>query len=121
MTSSLCLSESVYKICQRQHTELKLGKLIVHSKFHKICKFENHVTRMRHDITRNNGKMRTSAKPNKLYIIRRLLMRAIQKIVLSIKFEPICQKLWAFMSNFGIFYDARSPNMGMSRDPRSNF
>ena len=25
--------------------ELKLGKLIVHSKFHKICKFENHVTR----------------------------------------------------------------------------
>ena len=25
------------------------------------------------------------------------------------------------MSNFGIFYDARSPNMAMSRDPRSNF
>ena len=23
------------------------------------------------------------------------------------------------MSNFGIFYDARSPNMAMSRDPRS--
>ena len=37
-------SESVYKTCQRQPTELKLGKLIVHSKFHKMCRFENHVT-----------------------------------------------------------------------------
>ena len=45
MTSSLCFYESVYKTCQRQATELKLGKLIVHSKFHKICKCENHVTR----------------------------------------------------------------------------
>ena len=27
----------------------------------------------------------------------------------------------SFMSNFGIFYDARSPNMAMSRDPRSKF
>ena len=25
------------------------------------------------------------------------------------------------MSNFGIFYDAHSPNMAMSRDPRSKF
>ena len=38
-------SESVYKTCQRQPTELKLDKLIFHLKFHKICKFENHVTR----------------------------------------------------------------------------
>ena len=30
-------------------------------------------------------------------------------------------KLWAFMSTFGNFYDARSPNMAMSRDPRSKF
>ena len=41
----IVFSESVYKTCQRQPIELKLGKLIVHSKFHKICKFENHVTR----------------------------------------------------------------------------
>ena len=45
MTSSLCFCESVYKTCQRQLTELKLSKLIVHPKFHKICKFENHVSR----------------------------------------------------------------------------
>ena len=41
----IVLSESVYKTCQKQPMELKLGKLIVHSRFHKICKFENHVTR----------------------------------------------------------------------------
>ena len=35
----------VFKTCQRQPTELKLGKLIVHSKFYKICKLENHVKR----------------------------------------------------------------------------
>ena len=35
-----------------------------------------------------------------------------------IECEPLCQKLWAFLSYFGIFYDARSPNMVMSRDPK---
>ena len=45
--------------------------------------------------------MRTSAKPNKLYIIRKVLMRAIQNVPF-IEFELLCQKLWAFMSNFGI-------------------
>ena len=78
MTSSLCCCESVYKTCQRQPTELKLGKLIVHSMFHKIRKFENHVTR--NDVIMTllpktmgkNGESRTSAKPNKLYIIQKV-------------------------------------------------
>ena len=43
----------------------------------------------------NNGKMRTSAEPNKIYIVRKVLMRAI----IFIEFEPLCQMLWAFMSN----------------------
>ena len=47
MKSSLCFSESVYKTCQKQPTALKLCRLIVYSKFYKICKFENHV--------KNNG------------------------------------------------------------------
>ena len=64
--------------------------------------------------------MQTSAKPNKLYTIREVLMRAIQKCIF-IAFEALCQKLWAFMSNFGIFYDAHSLNMAISRDPRSKF
>ena len=45
MMSSSCFSESVYKTCQWKPKELKLGKLMAHSKFHKICKFDNHVTR----------------------------------------------------------------------------
>ena len=36
------------------NTALKLGRLIVYSKFHKICKFENHVTR-NDIITKHNG------------------------------------------------------------------
>ena len=43
------------------------------------------------------------------------------KNLLFIEFERLCQKLWAFVSNFSIFYDACSPNMAMSRDPRSKF
>ena len=78
MTSSLCFSESAHKTCQRQTTELKLCKLIVQSKFHKICKFENHVTR--NDVImmslsktmKNNGELRTSAKPYKLYTNRKV-------------------------------------------------
>ena len=30
-------------------------------------------------------------------------MRVIQNVLL-IEFEPLCQKLWAFLSNFGIFF-----------------
>ena len=85
MTSSLCFSQFVYKACQRQPAALKLCRLIVLLKFYKICKFENHVTRT--DVImmslpktmENNGKMRTSAEPNKMYIVGKILMRAIQK------------------------------------------
>ena len=38
----------------------------------------------------------------KQIITRKVLMRAIQN-VLFIEFEPLCQKLWAFMSNFAFF------------------
>ena len=37
------------------------------------------------------------------------------------EFEQLRQKLWAFFSYFGSFYDARSLNMVMSRDPRCKF
>ena len=55
---------------------------------------------MRH--YQNNGKIWTSAKPNKIYIIRKVLLRAIQKYDF-IEFESLCQKLWTFLSNFGLF------------------
>ena len=43
--------------------------------------------------------MRTSSEPNKIYIVRKVLMRAIQKCTF-IEFEPMCQRLRAFMSRF---------------------
>ena len=41
--------------------------------------------------------------------------------MLFIDFEPLCQTLWAFFSNVGSFYDAHSPNMVMSHDPKCKF
>ena len=96
----------VHKTCQRHPTTLKVCWLIVCSKFYKICKFENHVTRNNvimmslPETMENNAKMRTSLEPNKIYIIRKVLMTAIQKWVTFIEFQPLCQKLWAFMSSF---------------------
>ena len=62
-------------------------------------------------ITKNNGKNAD--------------LRETKQIIYHsnyfIEFEPQCQKLWAFMLIFGIFYYARSSNMAMSRDPRSKF
>ena len=37
------------------------------------------------------------------------------------KFEPLCQMLWAFLSNCGSFYHAHSSNMVMSSDQVANF
>ena len=31
--------------------------------------------------------------------------------MLFVEFEPLCQKLWAFLLNFGSFYDSRSLNI----------
>ena len=74
MTSSFCFSESVHKTYQTQPTEMKLSKLIVYSKFHKIRNFENYVTK--DDVImmslpktmENNEEIRASTKPNKVYI-----------------------------------------------------
>ena len=59
-------------------------------------------------------------KPNELYIIGKVLIK-LSKNVFFIEFKPLCQKLWKFLLNFGLFYLAHSPNMIMSRDPRCKF
>ena len=96
MTSSLCFYEP---------TELKLGKLIVHSKFHKICKFENHVTR--NDVIMTSlPKTMEKCRPLRNqtnYISFKRYWQELSKNVLFIEFEPLCRKLWAFMSIFCIF------------------
>ena len=43
--------------------------------------------------------MMTSAEPNKIYIIKKVLIRELKQNVTFIEFEPLCQKLWAFLSN----------------------
>ena len=59
-------------------------------------KLNNNKWRHNDIITKNNGKIRTSVKPNKLYVIRKVLIRAIQN-VLSIEFVP----LWKSYGHFG--------------------
>ena len=46
-------------------------------------------------ITKNNGKIQISAKPGKLYIIRKDVMRASQNVSF-IEIESLNQKLWPF-------------------------
>ena len=100
MTSSLCFSQSVYKTCQRQPTTLKLCRM---SKFHKICRFENHVTR-------NDVIMMSLPKTIEEQWKNTDLCGTKQNIYLSKGFDEsypkcnfygiLCQKLWAFMSSF---------------------
>ena len=129
ITSSLCFfNESVYKTCQRKPTELKFGTLIVQSKFHKIRKFENHVTR--NDIimtslpkTMENAYLRKTT--DKLYTIRIYHSKGIDdsypKMYFLLNLSHYVKSYGHLCQIFGIFYDARSPNMAMSREPRSKF
>ena len=98
----IVFSQSVYKTCQRQPTALKLGRLVVYPKFHKICKFENHVTR-NDVITESNGKQweNTDLRRTKqnIYHSKRIWWE-LSKNVTFIEFELLCQMLWAFMSSF---------------------
>ena len=111
----IVFSQSVYKICQRQPTALKLGGLIVYSKFHKICKFENHVTR-NEGITKNNGKCRPPQNQTKYISFERIWWKLSKNVTYWI---------WATVSKvMGIyvkFYHDQSPNIVMSCDPGSNF
>ena len=103
-----CFPPPLCKIRSKHPRELKLTGLIAYIMFYKIRKFgsstiTNDVIMM--SLPKTMAKFGPPRNQTKLYII----------------FEPLCQKLWAFLSNFGHFYDARSLNMVMSRDPRSKF
>ena len=53
-------------------------------------------------ITKNDGKQWENAtfpEPNKICIVWKVLMRDVQKCNVF-EFEPLCQKLWVFMSSF---------------------
>ena len=65
--------------------------------------------------------LRSNKIQNKFYIVLNSIDESYPKMYIFIEFEQLCQKLWAFLSNFGLFCDASSTNMAMSRDPRRNF
>ena len=62
-------------------------------------------------ITKNNGKMRTFAKPNKLYITRKVLMRAIQKRTFHWIWATMSKAMGIYV-NFGIFLRCQLPKYG---------
>ena len=101
-----------------------LTGLIAYIIFYKICKFGN--LPMRNDVImtslpKNNGKIRTSAKPNKLYIIRKVLMRAMQKCTFLLNLSHYVKRYGHFCQILAFFYDAPSSNMVMPHDPRNKF
>ena len=67
-----------------------------------------------------NDNIRTSDKPTKLYIIRKILVRAVQN-VLFVDFDTLCQKLWAYMSNFVLLYHVHTLTVVRSRDSSYKF
>ena len=70
-------------------------------------------------IPNNNGNIRASSKLSKSHIIRKVL--SYPKMHFFAEFEPLCQNLWAFMSNFVLFYHNHSPNMVILRDSSYKF
>ena len=118
-------SESVYKTCQDnlQNWNLANCPFKVPQNM-QIWKPRDKKWRYNDIITKNNGKTmgKCGHQRNQTnYTSVERYWWELSKNVLFIEFKPPCQKLWAFLSNFGIFYDAGSPNMVMSRDPRSKF
>ena len=114
-----CFSQSVYKTCQRQPTALKLSRLIVYSKFHKICQFENHVTRndfimMSLPKTIEKGKCGPPWNQTK-YISFETIWWKLSKNVTFIEFWATVSKV---MGIYVKFYHDHSPNMVLSLDPK---
>ena len=75
--------------------------MIAFGKFHKICKFENHATRndvIMMSLPKTMKKMRTPEKSVKLYVIRKVLTRAIQKC----EFYQVLPNLSNFVKVIGI-------------------
>ena len=120
MTSSLCFYESVYKTFQRQPTKMKLGNLIVHSKFHKICKFDNHVTR--NDVIMTSlPKTMEKCGPKRNQLLYIGIDESYLKMYFLLNLSHYVKSYGHLCQFLAFFYDARSPNMAMSRDPRSKF
>ena len=127
LMSSLCFSESVYKTLQRQPTELKPGELIVHPKFNKICKFENHVKRndvIMTSLPKTMDKQWGNAdlrETKQIIYHSKSIDESYPKMYFLLNLSHYVKSYGHFCQILAFFKDARSPNMVMSRDPRSKF
>ena len=61
--------------------------------------------------------MRTSKEPNKIYIVRKVLMRAIQKCNIFLIWATVSKVMGIYVK----FYLDHSPNVVISRDPGYKF
>ena len=110
---------TLLKIRSRRPSELKLTRVIAYIIFYKICQLKN--STMTNDvITKKMAKFGFPRKPKKLYIIRKVFMKAIQKCTLY-WIWIIVSKVMGIVVQFWLSYDARSPNMVMSRTPKCRF
>ena len=118
--SSLCFFQLSIKLAIDNYSieSLQADSLF---KFHKICKFENHVTRNDVIMMSLPKTMEKQWENADLHKTKQNIYRSkgfdesYPKMLTFIEFEPLCQKLWAFMSS------DHSPNMVMSHDPGYKF
>ena len=126
-TSSLRFSESVHKTCQRQHIELKLGKLIVHSKFQKIYKFENRVTGnhvIMMSLPKTTEKQWGNAdlcETKQIIYQSKGIDKSYPKMYFLLNLSHYVKSCGHFCQILAFVYDACSPNMVISHYPRSKF
>ena len=80
--------------------------------FYIICKFESSAT--------TNAVIMTSL-PKTIANIRNVLMRAFQKMYFLLNLCHCVKSYGHYCQILAFFYDARSPDMVMSSDPRSKF
>ena len=65
---------------------------------------------------KNKEKMRMSEKPVKLYIIRKVFMRGIQKMKVLSNLSNFFKSYGHLSDTLAFFYHKHSPNMVKSRD-----
>ena len=114
MTSSLCFMIPPQNLSQKTYrTEtLQADSLLQNMQIWMPCD-----KKWRHNdvITKNNEKMWTSEKQVKLYIIRKVLTRSIDKCKFD-KIWIILSKVMGISVKFWRFYHKHSPNMVKLRD-----
>ena len=90
------------KIRSRHSRELKLTGLIAYIIFNKICKFESWT--ITNDVITKTMENFGPPRNQTNYISFERYWWELCKNLTFIESEPVCQKLWAFFSNFGFFF-----------------